>query len=159
MLMSFHQDPDQWLFQAQKENCPYCCKDEDPSQSSTLKLFKYSELCAHPCVCLKGTCYLITREHYVELFDLDNDVLLGFMKEVQVAARVLKEITGAFKINYEIHGNTVPHLHLHLFPRYVNDPFAGVPIDPISVKPSVYAGDEFETFVSRMQEKLKDVEI
>lgn len=157
--MSFHQDPDQWLFQAQKANCPYCRKDEDPSQSSTLKLFKYSELCAHPRVCLKGTCYLITREHYVELFDLNDDALLGFMKEVQVATRALKEVTGAFKINYEVHGNTVPHLHLHLFPRYVDDPFAGVSIDPNRVDPPVYADGEFETFVVRMQEKLKEIEI
>ena len=157
--MSFHQDPDQWRLQAQKENCPYCRKDEDPSQSSTLKLFKYSELCAHPRVCLKGTCYLITREHYVELFDLHDDALLGFMKEVQAAARTLKEVTRAFKINYEIHGNTVAHLHLHLFPRYVDDPFAGVPIDTNRVEPPVYTGADFETFVSRMQEKLKNVEI
>ncbi len=157
--MSFHPDPDQWRLQAQKENCLYCRKDEDPSQSSTLKLFKYSELCAHPRVCLKGTCYLITREHYVELFDLHDDALLGFMKEVQAAARTLKEVTRAFKINYEIHGNTVAHLHLHLFPRYVDDPFAGVPIDTNRVEPPVYTGADFETFVSRMQEKLKNVEI
>ncbi len=157
--MSFHQDPEHWLFQSQKENCPYCRKDEDTSQSSTLKLFKYSELCAHPRVCLKGTCYLITREHYVELFDLDDEVLLGFMKEVQIAARVLKDVSGAFKINYEIHGNTVPHLHLHLFPRYIDDPFAGVPIDTSRSEPPVYTDDEFETFVQEMQKMLKDVEI
>ena len=106
--MSFHHDPDQWLAQAQKENCPYCRKDEDPTQSRTLKFFKHAELCAHPQVSLKGTCYLMTREHYVELFDLSDEVLLGFMQEVQATARVLKAVTGAFKINYEIHGNTVP---------------------------------------------------
>jgi diadenosine tetraphosphate (Ap4A) HIT family hydrolase len=44
-------------------------------------------------VCLKGTCYLISKEHYVELFELDDTALLGFMKEVQVAAKVLKEVT------------------------------------------------------------------
>ncbi len=54
--MSFHSNPEKWLLQAQKENCPYCRKDEDPIQSVTLKLFKYSEFCAHPRVCLKGTC-------------------------------------------------------------------------------------------------------
>ena len=26
-------------------------------------------------------------------------------------------------MNYEIHGNVVPHLHLHLFPRYEGDPY------------------------------------
>jgi diadenosine tetraphosphate (Ap4A) HIT family hydrolase len=152
--MSFHHDPEQWLFQAQKENCPYCRKDEDPMHSSTLKFFGYSELCAHPRVCLKGTCYLITKEHYVELFDMGDDALLGFMKEVQMAARVLKEVTGAFKINYEIHGNTAPHLHLHLFPRYRGDPFAGIPIDPNCIEPRVYKAGEFDLFVRTMQDRL-----
>lgn len=35
--MSFHHDPEKWLFQAQKENCPYCRKDEDLMQTSTLE--------------------------------------------------------------------------------------------------------------------------
>jgi diadenosine tetraphosphate (Ap4A) HIT family hydrolase len=157
--MSFHHDPEKWLFQAQKANCPYCCKDEDPMQSRTLKLFKYSELCAHPQVPLKGTCYLITREHFVELFDLIDELLLGFMKEAQAAARILREVTGGFRINYEIHGNTVPHLHLHLFPRYLDDPFAGVSIDYDRTEPPVYQGDEFDTFVQTMQSKLALLEI
>jgi len=38
------------------------------------------------------------------------------MKDVQTSARALKHVTRAVKINYEIHGNTVPHLHMHLFP-------------------------------------------
>ncbi len=157
--MSFHHDPDLWLFQAQKENCPYCRKDEDPLQSVTLKMFQFSEMCAHPRVCLKGTCYLITREHYVELFDLGDEALLGFMKEVQAAARALKEVTGAFKINYEIHGNTVPHLHLHLFPRYLDDPFPGSPIQYGRIDPPVYQGDEFEQFVRAVQEKLEVIAV
>ncbi len=157
--MSFHQNPERWLSQSQKENCPYCNKEEDPTQSHTLKLFKHSELCAHPQVPLKGTCYLITREHYVELFDLDEEVLSGFMQEVQLAARVLKEVTGAFKINYEIHGNTVPHLHLHLFPRFLDDPFAGMPIDPGRIEPPVYQADEFDIFVRTMQARLEATDI
>lgn len=153
--MSFHHNPDEWLFLAQKENCPYCQKADDPSNSVTLKLFKHSELCAHPQVSLKGTCYLITREHYVELFDMEPETLSGFMQEVQLAARVLKEVTGAFKINYEIHGNTVPHLHLHLFPRYLDDPFAGTPIDYGRIDPPVYQAGEFEKFVQNMQKQLR----
>jgi hypothetical protein len=53
--MSFHHNPDEWLFLEKKENCPYCQKADDPSDSVTLKLFKHSELCAHPQVSLKGT--------------------------------------------------------------------------------------------------------
>jgi diadenosine tetraphosphate (Ap4A) HIT family hydrolase len=45
------------------------------------------------------------------------------MKDIQRVAKVLQVITGAVKLNYEIHGNTIPHLHLHLLPRYREDPF------------------------------------
>jgi hypothetical protein len=38
------------------------------------------------------------------------------------------------KMNYEIHGNTIPHLHMHLFPRFDGDPFEGGPIDAAHVK-------------------------
>lgn len=30
-------------------------------------------------------------------------------------------------MNYEIHGNTIPHLHLHLFPRTPGDVYVGFP--------------------------------
>ena len=94
----------------------------------------------------------------MELFDLGDDALLGFMKEVQVAAKVLTEVTGAFKINYEIHGNTAPHLHLHLFPRYLDDPFAGVSIDYSRIEPPVYEGDEFDRFIRAMQKGLEVIQ-
>ncbi len=34
------------------------------------------------------------------------------------------------KMDYEIDGNTLPHLHLHLFPRPADDPYVGGPVDP-----------------------------
>ncbi|HEX9931208.1 MAG TPA: hypothetical protein VGB08_00005, partial [Allosphingosinicella sp.] len=43
---------------------------------------------------------------------------------------LLREASGAAKINYEVHGNTIPHLHMHFFPRYRGDPFERGPIDP-----------------------------
>lgn len=152
--MSFHTDPARWYLQSKKEHCPYCLKADDPTDSVTLEQFETSELCAHPLVPLKGTCYLISREHYVELFDMDEEQLTGLMKDAQLAARVLKEVTGAFRINYEIHGNTVPHLHIHLIPRYINDRFAGKPIDFRNIEASVYASGEFDRFVGEMKSRL-----
>lgn len=81
------------------------------------------------------------------------------MKEVQVAAKILKELTQAIKINYEMHGNTAPHLHMHLFPRHIDDPFAGVSINYNQIAPPVYQGNEFEIFVRAMQERLREIEI
>ena len=46
-----------------------------------------------------------------------------------VVARALSAELRPTKMNYEIHGNTVRHLYLHLFPRMDDDPFVGRPID------------------------------
>ena len=42
-------------------------------------------------------------------------------------ARALIAHYGPLKLNYETLGNTVPHLHTHLIPRYIADPVPGGP--------------------------------
>lgn len=44
-------------------------------------------------------------------------------------AAALSEAERPSKMNCEIHGNTIPNLHLHLYPRFAGDPFQGRPID------------------------------
>jgi diadenosine tetraphosphate (Ap4A) HIT family hydrolase len=34
----------------------------------------------------------------------------------------LMEVTGAYRINYAIAGNTDPYLHAHIVPRYLTEP-------------------------------------
>lgn len=157
--MSFHNNYQLWFHQSQEENCPYCLREEDPNYSTLIKEFKHSELYMHPNVALKGTCYLITKRHFVELFDMDEESLTGFMKEVQVAAKALKEVTGAVKINYEMHGNSAPHLHMHLFPRYMDDPFPGTSIDYNRTEPPVYEGDEFLRLTNVFADKLRNHQV
>ena len=62
------------------------------------------------------------RANVTELFELakvDRDVL---MEEAARAARTLKELTGATKINVGALGNLVPQLHVHIVARYPGDP-------------------------------------
>jgi diadenosine tetraphosphate (Ap4A) HIT family hydrolase len=53
-----------------------------------------------------------------------------FWQEAMTIAAAVDRVVKPIKMNYEIHGNTLPHLHLHLFPRQVNDPYVGGPVDP-----------------------------
>ena len=128
-----------------------------PEDDVDIKEFPTSWLCAHPRVCLKGTCYLLLKPHAVELFDLDEDTLLSYMKEAQISAKALKEVTNAVKINYELHGNTGPHLHMHLFPRYLDDPFPGQPIDYHRIEPPVYQEGEFDQFIKQFRSKISEL--
>lgn len=150
--MSFHDDLEQWRRWCKPEYCPVCRDEAPPGDTVTIRETEFSWLEAHPRVCLPGTCYVLSKMHAIELGDLTESVLLGFMKDVQISARALKHVTGAVKINYEIHGNTVPHLHMHLFPRTVDDPFPGQPIQYDRIEPPVYGEGDFEAFIRAMQD-------
>jgi diadenosine tetraphosphate (Ap4A) HIT family hydrolase len=79
---------------------------------------------------LPGTCALFHRRHAVELHELSAAEAACFMAAVQRVTALLQAASGAVKINYEVHGNTIPHLHMHFFPRYRRDPFERGPVDP-----------------------------
>jgi len=103
---------------------------------------------------LRGNCCLFLRRHAVELHDLAADEAAAFMRDVQRLSRAIQSSTGAVKMNYEVHGNTIPHLHMHFFPRYVGDPFEGAPINPRRVG-AVYAPGEFEALKQRILSALR----
>ncbi|MFX1368542.1 MAG: HIT family protein [Promethearchaeota archaeon] len=146
---------EKWKKWCNSENCPVCNALPQDDDFVTIAETNVSWIEAHPRASLKGTCYVMSKKHAVELFDLSDDEVLAFMKDVMVTAKALKEITGAAKINYEIHGNTVPHLHLHLFPRYLEgDRFNDGPINPREIEPPAYDGHEFSKFVHLMRERL-----
>ncbi len=73
---------------------------------------------------------------------------------VCLVSQALCGVTGAVKLNYDIHGNTLPHLHLHFFPRYVGDPFEGRAIEPRSVTQPVYAAGQFAVVRDRLLHAL-----
>jgi len=93
---------------------------------------------------VRGYVCLVSRTHAVELHDLPSELAAGFMRDAQRVSKSLSAATEAVKLNYEIHGNSLPHLHMHFFPRYRGDRFEGKPIDPKSVLGPVYAGGEFQ---------------
>lgn len=100
--MSFHTDFEKWKEQSKKENCPVCNDEEMPEGMEDLYEAEYTWLNAEPIECIKGACHVTAKFHEIELYDLSDEQLLGFMKEVQVYAEALKKVTDAIKINYEI---------------------------------------------------------
>jgi diadenosine tetraphosphate (Ap4A) HIT family hydrolase len=87
---------------------------------------------APECAPLPGYVCVVSKMHAVEPFDLPQGQQAAFWLDVCSVARAVRDAAGSSKINDEIHGNTIPRLHLHVFPRYPNDPFTGEPIDGTS---------------------------
>jgi diadenosine tetraphosphate (Ap4A) HIT family hydrolase len=65
---------------------------------------------------------LVARRHATELNQLPYGVRRDFFDELCLLARAVEDTFQPHKLNYELLGNQVPHLHWHLFPRYRHDP-------------------------------------
>ena len=50
-------------------------------------------------------------------------------------ARALISVYKPLKMNYETLGNSVPHLHTHLIPRFADDPRPGQPFPLTAQQP------------------------
>ena len=66
---------------------------------------------------LPGHVCVVARNHYNEPFEMPVAEQAKFWQEAMAIAGAVDRVMHPIKMNYEIHGNTLPHLHLHLFPR------------------------------------------
>jgi diadenosine tetraphosphate (Ap4A) HIT family hydrolase len=84
---------------------------------------------------LPGYVCLVSKTRLREPYQLPEPERRAFWRDVDDVAAALDSGLRPSKLNYEIHGNTIPHLHLHLFPRYRGDRFEGRPIDARETEP------------------------
>ena len=145
-------DPELWDRWIHGVDCPIC---RSVAVDSAVAELDVSRLMMSEDGPMRGYAWLPLRRHVVELHELTDAEGDAFMRDVRRVSRAIAAATGAVKMNYEIHGNTVPHLHLHVFPRYVGDPFEGRPIDPKSIREPVYAPGEFAEVRRRVVEGLR----
>ncbi len=59
-----------------------------------------------------------------DLNALDHPARMRYLLDMSIIGDALLEVTGAYRINYEILGNSDPALHAHIFPRYLSEPDA-----------------------------------
>ena len=155
---SFHYRYGRYMEWTEQEQCPVCMHQPGPADILLIKELEHSwlEASIHAQGCLWGKCHVLCKKHYIELHEMPREDLSNFMQDVQKASRALKAVSGAVKINFEIHGNTMPHLHVHLFPRYLDDPFPSAPIDYRITEPNPYEGEEgFRNFVESMRREME----
>jgi diadenosine tetraphosphate (Ap4A) HIT family hydrolase len=65
--------------------------------------------------------------HVVEPTELTDAEAATYGREVLRVARAIEAAFAPLKLNYDVLGNTVPHLHTHVVPRYADDPRPGWP--------------------------------
>jgi diadenosine tetraphosphate (Ap4A) HIT family hydrolase len=76
----------------------------------------------------RGYTIVIWRgRHVAEPTELTEDEAATFWRELLAVGRALERHLDPVKLNYDLLGNSVPHLHAHVVPRYADDPRPGWP--------------------------------
>ena len=75
-----------------------------------------------------GYVLLVLRRHATELYELSPAERRTLIEELSRVAEALARVFRPVKMNYELLGNQVPHIHWHLVPRLSTDPEPHAPI-------------------------------
>jgi diadenosine tetraphosphate (Ap4A) HIT family hydrolase len=105
-------------------DCPFCKKLAEPNgwpADDVVWNFPQSVAVLGPWQFFTGYCLLVSRRHATELSRLGRD-RAAFLEEMATLAEAVEDCFRPHKLNYELLGNQVPHLHWHLFPRSASDP-------------------------------------
>ena len=107
--------------------CPMCGRWDTESDLRVIQL-QHSYVTLNRDQFFPGYTLLFTKRHVTELFHLDPAERAGLMDEVSRVAQALAQAFKPDKINYELLGNMVPHIHWHLVPRFATEPLWPRPI-------------------------------
>ena len=75
-------------------------------------------LCLYDDARFPGRCVLALDEHATLLEELSVERVSRLALDTRDAARAIRAVTEAPRINYAAFGNVVPHVHVHLIPRH-----------------------------------------
>ena len=124
------------------DTCLMCTKWADEPELRIAEL-EYSYVLLNRDQFFPGYTFLLIKEHMIELFHLDRERRIMVMEEVTAVASALNTLFKPDKINYELLGNMVPHMHWHLVPRFRTDqvwprPIWAVPHEEVILSPAGY---------------------
>jgi len=135
-------------------DCLYCNKNQTQKdlmieicelKVSTVFLFREQTY--------RGRCIVAYKDHNVELYELEGEELLAYMEDVNKVARVMKETFTPAKINYGAYSDKLPHLHMHLVPKYENGPDFGGTFT-MNLQKVYLSDDEYGQMVKEIKSRL-----
>lgn len=135
------------------EGCPMCCRWEEHRDLRITEL-EHSFVVLNRDQFFPGYTFLFTKQHASELFHLDHIVRAGLMEEISKVAKALHTVYQPDKINYELLGNMVPHIHWHLVPRFTTDPLWPRPIWAESHAELTLTQQEYRQRIMQIQQEL-----
>ncbi len=136
---------------------PFCkaCAGEWPRSDHFLADCGHTRAYLHEDQFFSGWTVLVLKRHATELFHVSTEERAGMMEEIARVAEILAGEYLAIKINYELLGNQIPHIHWHLIPRLKDDPSPLDPVWNVAHAPKLLGADELAQIVSRLRTQIR----
>jgi diadenosine tetraphosphate (Ap4A) HIT family hydrolase len=122
--------PPNWDELVRGVGCEMCDSGRPESNVYGIRIYasKYTDAVLQRASIQRGYTLVIWRGRHVnEPFELPDNEAAVYWQDVLKVARALAIYYRPLKMNYQTLGNSVPHLHTHLLPRFVEDPAPGRP--------------------------------
>jgi diadenosine tetraphosphate (Ap4A) HIT family hydrolase len=148
--------PSDWAERKSGRDCPMCLEGRPDDNGHGVRIFAGARSDSYlQRAGLRGYTVAIWRgDHVADPTELPDGEAMSYWSEVLRVARALDDHYRPAKLNFLVLGNTVPHLHTHISPRYVDDPAPGRPLDPADNRERL-PEDEFARDVSALRELLE----
>ena len=141
--------------------CPFCTADPDETDEWLLVTRSpQSKLWLSKNQTYAGHCALVFLGRHVERLDeLEPPEHAAFLGDLTAALRAVRRAFAPDHVNVEMLGNVVRHLHVHIVPRYEDDPRWGHPIwltDVSQMRVTKLPPAELVARVARLERALTD---
>jgi diadenosine tetraphosphate (Ap4A) HIT family hydrolase len=143
--------PDDWDARKRGAGCWFCTKQlGEPFYAGSVG-DAYLE--RHPIA--RGHAIVVFRDRHVTDFTrLSPSEVAAYWNDVHTVAQMIERVFAPCHMNYQLLGNSVPHLHVHLVPRYLDDPAPG---KPLPWEPKPVAQPEYDRQMQLLTEAAKTI--
>lgn len=122
-------------------NCFYC-ENGEKLRSLMIEICElpYSKVYLNRDQKHKGRCIVMLKGHKTEYFQITPEENAGYFAELAKVAKAIYDLYHPDKLNYATYGDGVPHVHVHVVPKYKDGLNWGSPFD--DTLPKVLLSDE-----------------
>lgn len=130
-------------------NCPFCVGGRPDLAAGGVRFFAgtFTDAYLRLAPVQRGLSIVVWRgRHVSEPTQLSDAEATGYFRELLIVGRAIEQVMNPVKLNYDTLGNSVPHLHTHVVPRYADDPRPGWPFpfpdpEPPPLQPNLVEAD------------------
>jgi diadenosine tetraphosphate (Ap4A) HIT family hydrolase len=143
--------PDDWELRKRGDSCVFCAdlsaRSFHSGRTSEALLERHAIANGHVAVVFRG-------RHVADLTTLSARELADYSQDIQAVGLMIERVFRPCHVNYLLLGNIVPHLHVHVVPRYLDD---SAPERPLAWNPSLVPDELFAKQFQQLKEAASSI--